>query len=137
MVELSQTFKLECELLDHDHGRLFDMVNEIVKEIDEGNAAACKTMVPDFVDLARRHFDREEAFLAKVGYPDLEKHHEHHHSLDEKMEHLMEFAKMAEENELARESLKKELVFFVLDDVITADMDFKAFVAKKDKDVKG
>lgn len=137
MVELSQTFKLECELLDQDHGRLFDMVNEIVKEIDEGNAAACKTMVPDFVDLAKRHFDREEAFLAKVGYPDLEKHHEHHHSLDEKMEHLMEFAKMAEENELARESLKKELVFFVLDDVITADMDFKAFVSKKDKDVKG
>ena len=52
------------------------------------------------------------------------------------MEHLLEFARMAEENELARESLKKELVFFVLDDVITADMDFKAFVARKDKDAK-
>ena len=137
MVELSQSFKLECELLDQDHRRLFDMVNEIVKEIEEGNAAACKTMVPAFLDQAKRHFDREEAFLAKVGYPDLEKHHDHHHGLDEKMEHLLEFARMAEENELARESLKKELVFFVLDDVITADMDFKAFVARKDKDGKG
>ncbi len=137
MVELSQSFKLECEILDQDHRRLFDMVTGIVKDIDEENAAACKTMVPDFLDLAKRHFDREEAFLAKVGYPDLEKHHEHHHGLDEKMAHLLEFSKMAEENELARESLKKELVFFVLDDVITADMDFKAFVAQKDKGAKG
>lgn len=136
MVELSKSFKLECELLDQDHRRLFDKVNEIVKEIDEGNAAACKTMVPEFLDLAKRHFDREEAFLAKVGYPDLKKHHDHHHGLDEKMGHLLEFSRMAEENELARESLKKELVFFVLDDVITADMDFKAFVARKDKDAK-
>ena len=132
-VELSSSFELECDLLDQDHKRLVDMVNEIVKEIDAGNAGACKKLVPAFIDLAKRHFDREEAFLDKIGYPDVDQHHEHHHSLDEKMDHMLAFAETAADNELARESLKKELVFFVMDDVITADMDFKSFIKEKAK----
>ena len=136
-VELSSSFELECDLLDQDHKRLVNMVNEIVKEIDGGNARACKEMVPAFIDLAKRHFDREEAFLNKIGYPDVDQHHEHHHSLDEKMDHMLAFAETAADNELARESLKKELVFFVMDDIITADMDFKSFIKEKAKAGEG
>jgi hypothetical protein len=49
------------------------------------------------------------------------------------MDHLLEFASAAEENEMARESLRKELVFFLMDDVITTDMDFKNFIKDKAK----
>ena len=45
------------------------------------------------------------------------------------MNHMLEFADMVAVNAQARESLKKELVFFVMDDVITTDLDFKKFIS--------
>ncbi len=133
MVELTPSFLLEYEALDQDHQRLADIVNQIVKAIDDGEAEKCEDLVIALVKSARSHFAKEEALLVKIGYPNVEKHQDHHRSLNTKMDHMIEFAKMAAENQMARDSLRKELVFFLMDDVITADMDFKNFVAEKAK----
>jgi hemerythrin len=133
MVELTSSFKLDYEALDKDHERLADLVNEIVEAIDNEDGANCEKLVVDFVKSAKSHFAKEEALLAKVGFPNVEKHHDHHKNLNTKMDHLIEFAKMAGENQMARDSLRKELVFFLMDDVITADMDFKSFIEEKSK----
>ena len=37
------------------------------------------------------------------------------------------------ENQLARDRLRQELVFFLMDDVITTDMDFKNYIEEKVK----
>ena len=50
---------------------------------------------------------------------------------DERDKIILEFAEKVAVNEMAGESLKKELVYFVMDDVITTDMDFKEFIADK------
>lgn len=128
MVDLSETFILECEQLDNDHQRLVEMVNDITGKIDSGNTENCKSQVLEFVDFAKAHFGREEQLLTKVGYPDVGKHRKHHRELGEKMDHILEFAEKAPVNDLAGQSLKRELVYFVMDDVITTDLDFKAFM---------
>ncbi len=133
MVELTPSFLLEYETLDRDHQRLADIVNQVVEAIDGGEADKCKTLVLDFVKSAKEHFANEEALLVKVGYPNVKKHQDHHKNLNTKMAHLIEFSKMAGENQLARDSLRKELVFFLLDDVITTDMEFKNFIEEKAK----
>ncbi len=133
MVELTPSFMLDYEALDRDHQRLADIVNLIVEAIDGDEGAKCEDLVNDFVKSAKSHFAKEEALLAKVGFPNLDKHHDHHENLNTKMDHLIEFAKMAGENQMARDSLRKELVFFLMDDVITADMDFKSFIEEKSK----
>jgi len=127
MVELTSPFKLDYEDLDQDHQRLADIVNLIVAAIDADEGEKCEDLVNDFVKSAKGHFAREEALLTKAGFPNVARHHAHHQSLNTKMEHLVEFAKNAADNQLARDSLRKELVFFLMDDVITADMDFKTF----------
>ncbi len=131
MVKLSKTFELECESLDRDHRRLVEMVNGIVAMLDEGVCENCENRVYEFINFAKGHFSREEQLLAKSGYPQVAKHRRHHQELGKKMEHLVQFAGMAGINEMARESLKKELVFFVMDDIITTDLDFKDFVAER------
>lgn len=131
MVELTPSFLLEYETLDKDHQQLADIVNLVVKALDDDEAEKCEDLVAGFVKSAKAHFAKEEALLAKAGYPNVKKHQEHHKSLNTQMEHLLEFAKMAGENEMARDSLRKELVFFLMDDVITTDMDFKAFIEAK------
>ena len=131
MVDLSNTFVMECEQLDKDHQKLVDMVNEITDRIDSGNTENCKSQVLEFVEFAKAHFSREEQLLTRAGYPDVGKHRTHHRLLDKKMQHILEFAEKAPVNDLAGQSLKKELVYFIMDDVITSDMDFKAFIAQK------
>ncbi len=133
MVELTPSFLLEYEALDRDHRHLADIVNQIVKAIDDDEAEKCEDLVIDLVESAKSHFANEEALLVKIGYPNVGKHQDHHRSLNTKMDHMIEFAKMAGENQMARDSLRKELVFFLMDDVITTDMDFKNFVAEKAK----
>jgi hemerythrin-like metal-binding protein len=128
VLKLSETFMLECEELDKDHNRLVEMANGISSLIDSGKCEGCEAKVLEFINFAKNHFGREEQLLAKAGYPDVAKHREHHRTLYEKMDHLVQFAGKAAVNEMARESLKKELVFFVMDDVITTDLDFKAFI---------
>lgn len=129
MVELTETFELECETLDQDHQRLVELVNSIVAMLDRGETENCEQKVYEFISFAKGHFSREEKFLEKVGYPKVDKHREHHKELDRKMEHLLEFARNVGSNEMARDSLKKELVFFLMDDIITTDLDFKEYVS--------
>ncbi len=131
MVELTPSFLLESEALDRDHQRLAEIVNEVVEAIDADEAEKCGDLVVELVRSAKSHFAREEALLVKFGYPNVKKHQDHHRSLNSKMDHMIEFAKMAGENQLARDSLRKELVFFLMDDIITTDMDFKNFIAEK------
>ncbi len=133
MVELTPSFLLEYEALDRDHQRLADLVNQVVKAIDDDEAEKCADLVVDLVNSVKAHFAREEALLVKIGYPNVEKHQAHHRNLSTKMDHMIEFAKMAGENQLARDSLRKELVFVLMDDIITTDLDFKNFIAEKSK----
>ena len=125
MVELTETFVLECAELDKDHKRLVEMVNDITDDIDKGATGNCNSKVLNFVNFAKEHFSREEKLLTKNGYPEVAKHHKHHQTLIAKMEHIQEFAASAETNQLACVSLKRELVYFLMDDLITTDMDFK------------
>lgn len=133
MVELTPSFLLEYETLDRDHQRLAEIINQVIEAIDTDEAEKCAGLVIDLVQSAKSHFANEEALLVKIGYPNVKKHQDHHKSLYTKMDHLIEFAKMAGENQMARDSLRKELVFFLMDDIITTDMDFKNFVAEKAK----
>ena len=128
MVELTGNFVLECEELDNDHKRLVEMVNNITEDIDKGQTSDCNSKVQDFVNFAKGHFSREEQLLKRNCYPDVAKHHKHHQTLITKMEHIQEFAASAATNKLACDSLKSELVFLLMDDLITTDLDFKGYL---------
>lgn len=132
-MKLTPSFMLQIETLDNEHQVLADLVEKITQAIDDGEPGKCKALVSDFVKSTKDHFANEEALLVKVGYPNLKKHQDHHKSLNTKMDHLLEFAKAAEDNELARDSLRRELTFFLMDDIITTDMEFKSFIEEKTK----
>ncbi|MCH7796192.1 MAG: hemerythrin domain-containing protein [Proteobacteria bacterium] len=131
MLELSKSFELDIQPLDNDHRRMIEIINRVIKLIDDGNPAECTKLVPEFVAFAKRHFLREEAFLKKVGYPKTQKHHDHHRQLDGKLETMIELCQAVGESKVAQDSLRKEMVYFLMDDVINADLDFKAYLTEK------
>lgn len=128
MVEITRSFEIEVDIIDSDHRRMVDIINEIVQAIDNGQPEKCPDLVPAFVDLAKQHFRREESLLAKYKHPDTEKHHDHHASLNDKMDTMLALAQKVVDSPPAGEALRKELIFFLMDDVINEDMDFKSFM---------
>lgn len=133
MVELSQLFEIESEVLDRDHKHMLGQINDIIEVIDGNRADECARLAPALVKFAKQHFAREEALLAKIGYPDVQKHVEHHLDLDHKMETILELANLADKSELAGRKLKSALTFFLMDDIINADLDFKAFIDENEQ----
>lgn len=129
MVEITRSYEIEVETIDSDHRRLVTIINEITQAIDDERAEECARLVPDFVTFSKQHFAREEALLARNGYPEVEKHRKHHAALNDKMNTILDLAGRAVDSAAAREALRKELIFFLMDDVINEDMDFKSFLA--------
>ena len=134
MVEITQSFKIDVEAIDADHRRLVEIINEITTVIDEGRAEECIHLVPNFIEFSQRHFEREEALLNKHAYPLAEEHRKHHAGLNEKMRNVRALAERAADSKPAREALRKELVFILMDDVINEDLAFKAFLIKAETD---
>ena len=114
MVEITQSFKIEVEAIDADHRRLVEIINEITLAIDEGRAEECIKLVPNFIEFSQRHFEREEALLNKHAYPLAEEHRKHHDGLNEKMRNIRALAEQAADSKPAREALRKELVFILI-----------------------
>ncbi len=130
MVEISPSFKIDSETIDADHRHLVEIINEITQAIDDGRPGECARLVPAFVEFSKQHFTREESLLAEYSYPLVEKHRRHHHSLNDKLQTMLDLSAKVVDHPPARESLRKELVFFLLDDVINEDLNFKAFLSK-------
>ena len=130
-LELTSSFVLENEIIDNDHRRLIEIANDIVKALDDDKPELCPPLVADFVDFAKKHFAREEEFLTKVGYPDVEEISGHHLGLNDKMDSMLALCETVGESKLACDSLRRELVYFLMDDVINEDLEFKSFLAEK------
>jgi hemerythrin len=129
-VELTPSYELENQPLDDDHRRLAELINAVVKALDDGRPEDCEKLVPEFVEFAKKHFKREEALLERYGYPDIQKHRDHHRGLDDKMDTMLMLAGNTAENDTARQSLRKEMVYFLMDDMINADLEFKTFLTQ-------
>ncbi len=130
-LELTSSFVLENEIIDKDHRRLIEIANDIVKALDGGKREDCPRLVADFVDFAKKHFAREEEFLTKIGYPDVEEISGQHLGLNDKMDTMLELCETVGESQLARDSLRRELIYFLMDDVINEDLEFKSFLIEK------
>ncbi len=72
--------------LDAEHQ---EMVRSINRLVDEDDSISVLQRAEDLMNLLRRHFSREEAFLRNIEYPDYHAHkNEHHMELIEMMELL-------------------------------------------------
>ncbi|MDP1833246.1 MAG: bacteriohemerythrin [Geothrix sp.] len=70
------------EIVDEQHQELFQVVNRLRELVQEGaDRGVIGTLLEDLVACSERHFATEEAFMAKVAYPDLPQHVAEHASM--------------------------------------------------------
>lgn len=115
--------------IDADHRMLFDITNALHESVVEGGKA--QSVGPHLAALARyieEHFEREETFMERSGYPRLAEHMREHQELVQSIHGLQQ---LHQDNPTAlRESQVWEFLTMWLNQHIRkSDMDYVPFVS--------
>lgn len=89
LLDWSERYSVESRLMDEQHRKLFNLINELHEAMKEGRAKTVMARVLDqLVAYTVTHFDTEERAMAAVGYPDLGAHVAEHRKLTEAVHKL-------------------------------------------------
>jgi hemerythrin-like metal-binding protein len=78
----TEKMSVGVEVLDTDHKRLIDLLNDLHDGIDAGHGTERLDRVLDgLLDYASTHFAHEEDFFAQSGYPGAAEHTQEHRAL--------------------------------------------------------
>lgn len=82
----SDAYSVEIEMIDHQHQRLFTIINELESAAVQGKAKEALGQALDgLIDYTKEHFKTEEQLFAKHGYPEAAEHKGQHDAFVEKV----------------------------------------------------
>ena len=90
IIEWSERFSLNHELLDAQHQELFELANAAQRlNPNNANKAELGRLFKEFYDYMGKHFKEEEAYMQSIDYPLYEKHKKFHESIIEGMTKIL------------------------------------------------
>lgn len=119
--------KIGLEFIDQDHQHLLKIMQETKLAIEQGNDELCVMLLTSLLNEAKAHFEREEEFLSKVGYPGLDQHKIYHQELLVKANTTKRICQGIETEHDLRECFNG-MANFLIDDVLRGDLMFKSFL---------
>ena len=123
-------YSVNNAIIDEQHKRLLHILFRMEKLVTKGNATdGIVELLSDMSDYAQEHFKSEERYMARIGYPQLEKHQELHSKyalqvLQFTLEHLDDAP------EHPREVLNF-LTHWWTEHILKVDMDYSKFADKQ------
>ena len=76
---MDSSFLTGCELVDRQHGQLFDAINNLLAACESGaDRDGLKKSLDFLSDYTVKHFFDEEQLLKKHGFSDIDHHHQFH-----------------------------------------------------------
>jgi hemerythrin len=134
IVQWSETYRVNNELIDAQHQRLFDAINDLYDavscdNVDSDRIGAC---VKFLTEATEHHFADEERLMRENNYPLLAKHQAEHKTL---LEQLTEFDAMLCRSSIKVRSVDEALVKFLagewlLNHVADADLRYIPYISK-------
>src|SRR5215467_2162796 len=84
-------YRVNVAVLDQQHKKLFDTLNELDHMLHEAKGdAALDAVLQQLVHYAFSHFSTEESLMAKHEYPDLATHQAQHETLRRKVRDFLQ-----------------------------------------------
>ena len=81
-VAWNSRYSTGIEIIDDQHRELFRIVDRLRRMVSEAaTRALVEDTIVDLVACSEQHFATEEAYMARVAYPDLEAHVAEHRSM--------------------------------------------------------
>lgn len=131
-----EKYKIGIPLIDEQHKELFDRVEKFVtalrKEGDwQEKLPEIKKTLSFMQNYVVVHFDAEEVYQKKIGYPDLQKHHQIH---KEFTDYVMQCAHDFEEEgypEQAVQQFAGKLLAWLINHVVATDLKMSQYVKEE------
>ncbi len=121
--------------IDRQHQSLVKIINALLQAIDEGQSEG---KIDDILSWLREytvlHFNAEEEFMDKIGYPKLGRHSQEHTGLKEKVKGY-QYARFRNEDFSLKE-IKDMMAEWLLKHILESDMDIGEFVREQEKNKK-
>lgn len=124
------SFETGIASIDKDHRILVEEIQKIETALAAGDIETCSGLFREFLKLAVDHFRMEEALLSSIDFPDADNHRVAHKRLLEIGEETLKIVEAGLDHEGAKKCLE-EITYFLLEDVIKADAEFKTYAQEK------
>jgi hemerythrin-like metal-binding protein len=121
------SFELRVPEIDGDHHAMLDLMKAVQNAAAARNRERSELYVDRLLALTQSHFAREEAFLEVRGYPNTAKHMKYHAELFRRAVAVRQACAKIETPE-AFEECCREMMSFLVDDVVRGDMELKSFL---------
>ena len=119
--------EIGVDFIDNDHRELLDIIVEIKQAIDNGEKDKCVPLFSSLLQHTKEHFSREEEFLLKVKYPNLEKHKNYHEKLLLKADETKRKCEEIDTQQDLKECFDM-MATFLIDDILRGDIEFKSYL---------
>ena len=126
-IEWSSSLEIGAGEIDDDHRGLVTLMQKVESAIAQENHPLCRNAIQAFIDAASDHFAKEEAFLARIGFPDIDDHKFYHLSLLTRANELRRTCDTGLSEPHARVCYD-QVAAFLIDDVIRGDLGIKEFL---------
>lgn len=83
-IRWGQDLSVGDEALDSDHQSLIDLINAVSR-----SGPTFAEIFSALIDYTAQHFDREETYLKRIGYPDLDRHRALHDGFVERLSAML------------------------------------------------
>jgi len=125
-------FVLGIDMIDGHHKQLVALIN-LVAECLGNNAAPSQlaSVLGGLKDYATYHFNAEEEFMKKIGYPDCAAHGRLHHKFSDHITGLG--IRFEEGDSTVLEELAAYLEFWLIDHIVVNDSLYASFAGSLDE----
>src|SRR5512137_1899276 len=90
MFDFDKEFKLGIEVIDNEHIKLVDMLNQVYALLSEGQKDAARQYFTETLSsYVNEHFANEEKFMESFGYTGLEEHKKIHENFKKTFQDLV------------------------------------------------
>jgi hemerythrin-like metal-binding protein len=90
MFDFDKEFKLEIDLIDNEHIKLVDMLNEVYERLAAGKKNEARQYFTETLSsYVNEHFANEEKFMESIGYPGLDEHKKIHENFKKTFQELV------------------------------------------------
>lgn len=128
--ELLNSWLIGHAAIDEDHRNLISVINSLADAIEANDHKKCDELFTAFLEMAHKHFEREEAVLREAAFPNYDSHCKYHQELIEQSAEVKKLCLEQKDEKLLQGCFEK-LMAYLIDDVVRADLEFKSHLYEK------
>lgn len=124
-IKWTPKISLDHPHIDQQHQKLFDLVNLLIKNIDEDKKVITE-ILSELKTYTELHFSEEEAILAERGYPGLEDHKFEHRFFTRRISSF--YKEVVDENKGLSRKMLEFLADWISHHTLKEDLDYKKYL---------